>query len=245
MSSQLRLTSQAEADAWQQLAEATVEHDQEQAENAKSLAAVLAAQRSRLEAANARFEEWSARTASTRDIAGKAKSELQRLGQQSPAGGSPGPPSKVTWWREFQADADAVDRAIEREHQTAVSGGQPWPPGQKPEAGHEEPDACAPGQLQLEQPRPGTLGSRPEPEPEASGPGIPPPEAARPVSADDRYARLDELQTRANHAARRIEAQRAEFDASSQHTARAEREVQAEPAADQQAEPPYDMEIEL
>jgi hypothetical protein len=116
MSSQLRLTARAEADAWQQSAEATVGHDQVRADDARSLAAVLAAQRSRLEAADARFGEWSARTASTREIAGKAYAELQRRGQQPSAGGSPGRQSVATWWREFQADADAVDRAIEREH---------------------------------------------------------------------------------------------------------------------------------
>jgi hypothetical protein len=44
---------------------------------------------------------------------------------------------------------------------------------------------------------------------------------------------------------RRVDAQRAELDANSQRTARVEREAQAEPAADQQAETPYDMEMEL
>jgi hypothetical protein len=43
----------------------------------------------------------------------------------------------------------------------------------------------------------------------------------------------------------RIGAQRAELDASSEHTARIEREAQAEPAADRQAETPYDMEMDL
>ena len=246
MSSQLRLTAQAEADAWQQSADAEAEHDQVRAGNARSLAAALAAETSRLEAANARYEEWSARTASTREIAGKAKAELQRRGQQPPAGRAPGPQNMADWWREFQADADAVDRAIEREHQAAVHDGQPWPPERKPEAGHEEPDAAAPGrEPQPEQPRPGILGAQTEPEPEASEPGSPQPEAAGPVPADDgRAARLDELQARADQAARRIDAQRAELDASSQRTARVEREAQAEPAASQQEETSYDMEME-
>ena len=244
MSSQLRLTAHAEADAWQQSADATVEHDQEQAENARSLAAVLAVQTSRLDAADARFEEWSAGTASTREEAGKAKAELQRRGQHPAAREAPGPQSMAAWWRELQADADAVVRAIEREYQAAVYDSQPWPPERKPEARHEEPDACAPGrEPQLEQPRPGIPGSRTEPEPEPSKPGGPQPEAAGPVPANDgRATRLDELQARADQAARRIDKQRAELDASSQHTARVEREAQAEPAADQQAETPYDME---
>jgi conjugative relaxase-like TrwC/TraI family protein len=220
MSSQLRVTAQAAAGAWQQSADAKVEHDQEQAENARSLAAVLAVQMNRLEAADERFEEWSVRTASTREIAGKAKAELQRRGQQPPGREAPGPQSMTAWWREFQADVDAVDSAIEHEHQAAVYDSQPWPPERKPEAGREEPYACAPGQPQSE--------------------------AAGPNPADDgRAARLDELQARADQAARRIDAQRAELDASSQHTTRIEREAQAGPAADQQAETSYDMEMEL
>ena len=246
-SSQLRMTAQAEADAWQQSADAEAEHDQVRAEDARSLATVLAAETSRLEAANARYGQWSARTASTREIAGKARAELQRRGQQPPAGRAPGPQSMADWWRGFQADVDAVDHAIEREHQAALSDGQPWPPERKPEAGHEEPDAAASGrEPQLEQPRPGIPGSRTEPEPKASKPGTPQPEADDPVPADDgRAARLEELQARSEQAARRIDAQRAELDASSEYTARMEREAQAELTAGRQAETPYDMEMEL
>jgi hypothetical protein len=245
MSSQLRLTAQGEADAWQQSAEATVEHAQEQASNGRSLAAVLAAQRSRLEAADARFGEWSARTTSTREIAGKAKAELQRRGQQPSAGGSPGPQSMATWWREFQANADAMDRAIEREHQVVVYDGQKWPPERRLEAGHEEPDTAVPRhESQLEEPRPGIPGFRAEPEAEASKPRGP--QAGEPFTADDgRAARLDELQARADQAARRITAQRQELDVSSKHTARTGRDAEAEPAADRQAETPHEMEMEL
>ena len=55
----------------------------------------------------------------------------------------------------------------------------------------------------------------------------------------------DELQARADEAARRIDAQRAELEASSEHTARIEREAQAGPEADWQAETSYEMDIEL
>jgi len=237
MSSQLRTTAQAEADAWRQSADAEAEHDHVRAENARSLATALTAETSRLEVANARYEQWSASTASTREIAGKAKAELQRRGQQPAARKPPGPRSMADWWRGFQADADAVDRAIEREHQAAVDDGQPWPPERKPEAGREP---------RLEQPRPGIPGARMEPELEASKPSTSQSEAAEPVPDDDgRAARLDELQARADRAARRIEAQGAELDASSEHTARIEREAQAEPEAIRQAKTSYDMEMEL
>ena len=75
----------------------------------------------------------------------------------------------AAWWREFQANADAMDRAIEREHQAAVNDGQPWPPDRKPEAGHEEPDAAAPGrEPQLAHSLPGIPEAQTDPEPEAS-----------------------------------------------------------------------------
>ena len=74
----------------------------------------------------------------------------------------------------------------------------------------------------------------------------PGPKAVGPGSADDwRAARLDELQARADEDARRIDVQRAELNASSEHTARLEREAQAEPETDRRAEAAYDMEMEL
>jgi hypothetical protein len=114
-------------------------------------------------------------------------------------------------------------------------------------AGHQEPDAAATArEPQLEQSRPGTPGASTEPEPSAFSPGTPESEAAGPVPANDgRAARLDELQARADEAARRIDAQQAGLNASSEHTARIQREAQAEPEADRQAETPYDMELEL
>jgi len=180
-------------------------------------------------------------------MAGKAKAELQRRGQAPTARGVVGPQNMAAWWREFQADADRMDRAIEREHQAAVHDGQPWPPDRKPEAGHQDPDAAAPGrELQFTHSLSGTPGAQTNPEPKGSGLETSEPGAAEPGPADDgRAARLDELQARADQAARRIDAQRAELDASSEHIARMEREAQAEPEADRQAETPYEMEIEL
>ena len=246
-SSQLRMTAQAQADAWQQAADSEAEHDQIRAENSRSLATALAAETSRLEASNVRYEEWSASTASTRKTAGKAKAELRRRGQQPSAEGAPGPQSMATWWREFAADADAVDSAIEREHQTAVSEGQPWPPKREPEAGHEGPPPIAPGpDPQLEQTRPGTAGAQADLEPVVSELETPAIEATAPGLADDgQAARLDELQASTDQAVRRIDAQWAELDASSEHTARIQRENQAESETGRQAGTPYDMEIEL
>ena len=239
----LRATAQAEADAWQQAADSAAHHDQVSADNARSLAAALAAEVSRLEAADARFEEWSARTAITRERAGKARAELQRLGQQPSGEGVLEPQDMAAWWRDFQVHAEAVDRAIDRDQQAAIREGRPWPPELKPEAGHEEPVAAAPetgprpGQVQSAIPEAST-----EPERPAFEPRTPQPEVAGPGPADNgRAARLDELQSRADEAVRRINAQQAEHDASSQHTARTEREAQGEPEADRQADRSYEM----
>jgi hypothetical protein len=246
-SSQLCMTSQAQADAWQQSADAETEHDQVRAKNARSLATALAAQTSRLEAANSQYEEWSARTASRRELAGEAQAELQRRGQQPLAERAPGLQNLADWWRGFQSDADAIDRAIESEHQAAVREGLPWAPERKPEAGHEETDTAAPGrEPRLEQPRPAIPGTQTEPKLDALKPRTPEPEAAQPVPAGEgRAARLDELQARADEAARRIDAQRAKLDVSSEHTARIEREAKVELEAIRQAAPPFEMEMEL
>ena len=86
VSGQLRLTAQAEADAWQQAAEAATRHDHAQAASAQALASQIAAERQQLEAANDRYEEWSAATSGIRETAAKAKAELERRGlAQNPA----------------------------------------------------------------------------------------------------------------------------------------------------------------
>ena len=84
VSSQLRLTAQAEADTHQQAADAQTQHDHPGAASAAALAAQLAAERERLEAANARYEKWSVDTHGIRDTAGKAAAELQRRGHAQP-----------------------------------------------------------------------------------------------------------------------------------------------------------------
>jgi len=62
---------------------------------------------------------------------------------------------------------------------------------------------------------------------------------------DGRALRLDELRARADEAARRIDAQRAELKAGIEHSARMEREAQSQPEAGRQAETPYEIEMEL
>ena len=177
-----------------------------------------------LEAVGARYEEWSAQTADTRKTTGKATAELQRRGHEPAPAETPEPQSTLDWWQEFEADVEAADRALARQQQAAIDAGQPWPPVRHLAAQSEAEHAPQPGNYKPEQPE--VL----EPEPDRYG---------------ERAARLDELQARASDAAARVEAQRAELDASQEYTARMQREVQAEPEADRQAEAPDEIEMEL
>ncbi len=121
----LRLTAHAEADALHQSAAAEVQHDETGAARARSLAGQLAAERQRLEAHNARYEQWAAGTRATREAAGKARAELQRRGHAQPDGA---PLTTAGWWRESGADLQAAGRAIARQHQAAIGTGAAWPP---------------------------------------------------------------------------------------------------------------------
>ncbi len=132
--------------------------------------------------------------------------------------------STLKWWQEFEADVQAADQALACQRQTAIDVGQPWPPVRHPQA---QPDA---------EPAPQPWNPIPE------QPEIPEPEADR---DGERAARLDELQARAKEAAARVKAHRAELDASTEYTARMERDAHAEPGADRQAEALDEIEMEL
>jgi hypothetical protein len=44
-----------------------------------------------------------------------------------------GPLSAAGWWRLFEADLAAAERALESEHQAAIAAGHPWPPPREQE----------------------------------------------------------------------------------------------------------------
>ena len=176
----------------------------------------------RLEAANTRYDGWSATTATTRETAGKAKTELQRRGHEQPPqkrrslracsnGGRNSGPRRGRRAR-ARPPAPGLDRA-----------GQPWPPVRHPAAQLEAEHAPQPGNSMSGQPE----ILEPEADPDS-----------------ERAARLDELRARAADAAARVQAQRAELNTSSRHTARIEREAQAEPEAGWQAEASEEIEME-
>jgi len=131
VSRQLRLTAQAEADAWKQSADAVTRHNEAEAANAKTLADQLAAERQQLEAANVRYEQWSAATTTIRETAAKARAELERrcLVRQ------PAEPSQPQAANELEADVSAIDHdvEVEREHQVAVTFDGPGLPERTPQ----------------------------------------------------------------------------------------------------------------
>ncbi len=230
VSATLRLTAQAEADALQQSADAEVQHDEPGAASATALARQLAAERHRLEADSTRYETWSFGTRDIRAAADKASAELQRRGHAQPeeepqARPGDAPQTTAGWWRQFEADLQAVERAINRQRQAAIEAGKPWPPQRTAE----------PNPSSAPEPDPGpTPKASPEEQPATAQP-----------EQDDQAARLDELLARAGQAAQRIAAQQAERQASSEYAARIERETQAQAEAASQAEARDQAEIEM
>ena len=212
----LRLTARAEADAFPQSADAEAQHDNTGAASARSLAGRLAAGRQRLEVGHARYEHWAAGTHATREAAGKARAELQRRGQAQP-GGAPQP----------QPDG---------EPQTTAR----W--GREPGA-----DCEAAGRAIARQHQAATGAGQAWPPHHAPELTPNPNPAAEPASAqprqDNRAARLDQPLALAGDTARRLTAQRAGRQASSEYAARLERQAQAEPGAGHQAEEGFEIEM--
>ena len=150
------------------------------------------------------------------------------------------------WWRQLEADLDAAERAIEREHQAAIAAGKPWPPQHTAQAQATHAHAAA---VITRLQRDGYLQEC-DPDPEIPAPGSAAQNPKAPAAqheADDRAVRLDDLQARADEAAYRIGADHAEREARAEYMARLEREAhtQAEPAAGREAEASDGIEIEL
>jgi conjugative relaxase-like TrwC/TraI family protein len=169
----LRLTGRAKADAWAQSATARAAGDTAAAADAEELARQLDAEAERLEPDAARYEQWSASTAQTRDWASKARGELGRRGEPPlPGGGGggsepePDPPSLVEFWRQVEA--------ARPDAQPGVPG--PGEPAQQPElADVTEPAADSlvawwrgvEAARPAESARPAQPAPAPEPEPAA------------------------------------------------------------------------------
>jgi hypothetical protein len=226
VSRELRLTAQAEADAWQQSADAEIGGDKAGWARAAALARHMAAQREQLETANARYETWTADTSGRREAGERAKAELERreLAQQTAgqrqAEPEDGPRTTVDWWRQLEANLAAVDRAVKREHQAAVAAGEPWPPERNPQPEVEPASESE---------------NNPGADQEADGQSRP----------NDQAARLDRLLGQATEAAQRFTAEEPTRKARAEYAARLEREAHAEPERIARAQASYEAEIEL
>ncbi len=215
-SAQLRLTAQAEAEAWQQAAEAATRHDHAQAVNAQALASQLTAELQQLEAVNACYEQWSSATIGIRETAAEAKAELKRRGisqppaeqQQPELGGEPS--AVIGLWQRFETDLSATGRALERQYQAAIAAGEPWPPQRKSQA---------------------------EQGPQAS--------SIVDLEHGGWATRLDGMLNQAADATERMVAGHAEREARAQHAARIEREAQTEQESTIQAQARDQAEFEL
>ena len=221
VSRRLRLTAQAEADALRQAADAHIQHDHPAAASAAALAAHLATERLRLEAASTQYEQWSADTHATRDAAGRAAAELRRRGHAQPdhephpqTGDEPQP--MAGWQRQLEAEAEAVNSADASKRQATSNTAHPRPPQRLPDMN--------PSSASSPEPRTG-----PENEP----------------AREDRDARLHELLARAAQAAQRTAAQQTERQAKSDYAARMELGAQTQAEARQQPEAQGEIELEL
>jgi hypothetical protein len=150
VSSQLRATAWAEADARQQAADAHASGDQAQARAAQNLAGLLAAERQRLEPLNAGHEQWAEKTRTIRENGDKAAAELSRRRpwhdadapdsqpqQDAQPEKKQAPGTETEWFREFTGNLNVLDRTITRQRQAAAESGQPWPPRPQPEPEQE------------------------------------------------------------------------------------------------------------
>ena len=240
VSRELRLAAQAEADAWQQSADAETRREQAESANAKTLARQMAARREELKAVNAGYEQWAAGTSAKRETAGKARTELDRrrlarqaAGEQRRAEPDGEPQTMAEWWQQFEADLAAVDRAMEQEHQTALTAGTPWPPEHNPQpepTSEPEPAAGPPGAAEPDK---------------WSKPPVSRPEAASAYEPNGQAERLDDLLVEVSEAVQCAAAENVGRQARAEYAVRVEREAQAWPELALQAESPDEAEIEL
>ena len=110
-----------------QAEQAEADGDAQLASDSRAAAAEKSGQANELSAAQDTRDAWNRAHESKRLAARAARQELGRRGIE-PEPGRREPGSLTGWWRQFEADAEAAERALERQRQTAIDAGQPWPP---------------------------------------------------------------------------------------------------------------------
>jgi hypothetical protein len=250
VSAQLRATAHAEADAWQQAADAQASGDQAQATGAKDLAGLLDAQRERLETQNTEHEQWADSTRTVRANGDNAAAELKRRGHEADT-----PQGDVT---PLPEEPSVTSSDLEN--------GEPTSPQARPEPGPEPQttlewlrefeadmagversiegehqagvDACQPwppARQPATDAGPGTV-------PETEVPGTEPAE-----EHDNPGTRITQVITEVEQAARQYADEEASRQTLSDYAARISRDAEAQPEAhaSMTAEAPADAEIEL
>jgi len=271
VSSQLRATAQAEADARQQSADAQIRNDTAEAASASALAGELAARRQQLEAGDARYETWAAHTRAARENGDKAAAELQRRGHTQPRperqaqpGSNPETVTETHWFRELDDHLQALDSALTRQRQAAAEAGQPWPPRPEPEPqpgaeSHETPEwwrqfeaDIAAVERSIERQHKAAIDAGqpwpPERQPQAAAdpetaPETEPPATEPATGHDDPAAHITEAITDVGEAARHFREEQASRQVRSEYAARISREAQAQPEASAEAHATLSSEV--
>jgi conjugative relaxase-like TrwC/TraI family protein len=250
VSSKLRATAHAEADAWQQAAAAQSSGDDAEANNAQQLAGLLSTERQDLEARNAEHEQWADSTRTVRENGDMAAAELNRRGHQAdvPQGGvTPVPREQPATGSELETEGPASFQTRPEaagEPQTTLEWLREFEANVaavERSIEREHQAAVDAGQLWPPARQPHAyVGPGTEPETELSDTG---PAGRHGTPAAPSTEAITDLE----QAARQYAEEQASRQARSDYAARISREAEAQPEAHATltAEPPADAEIEL
>ena len=138
MARQLDHHRQQAAGLERQAEQAKADGDAQLAAGSRAAAAEETRQANELSAGQDTRDAWDQAHEANRLAARAARQELDRRGIEPERRE---PDSLTGWWQQFEADAEAADRAISRQHQAAIDAGQPWPPKPAPTARTPDPQA--------------------------------------------------------------------------------------------------------
>ena len=127
MSRQLDYYRKQAAGLQRQAEQAEADGDMQLASDSRAAAAEETRQADGLSNAQDIRDAWDRQHEANRLAARAARQELDRRGITAEPDRNE-PESLIEWWRQFEADAAAVDRAIEWQHQAAIDDGKAWPP---------------------------------------------------------------------------------------------------------------------
>ncbi len=127
MSRQLDYYRKQAAGLQRQAEQAEADGDMQLAGDSRAAATEETRQADGLSKAQDIRDAWDRQHEANRLAARAARQELDRRGITTEPGRNE-PESLIEWWRQFEADAAALDRTIKRQRQTAIDEGEAWPP---------------------------------------------------------------------------------------------------------------------